>query len=156
MCVVGLLALVSVYMRPRLPPAGGARPHIVGVPIERARDQMRTWVEAAVDASGELRASKSMYEMSSGDSVGTVALMHDDEIRALVLLEKIRPGSTHIWSINCADRWSGSLMVSSLCRVPHNLTLASTVHPRWRIAFAFFASDDDEAEDGDDAMLALW
>ena len=119
---------------------GSQRPRIVGISLERARKQLQAWTSAVGEEDWDMRSAMLMYDMANARYHGTVALVYDDDIRALALLERLA-NSTHVRSINCADLSSGTVLVSAMCHVSGNLTLAYTVHPRWHIAFTFFSKE---------------
>lgn len=115
-------------------PAPG-RPRIVPVPLETAQAQIMQW---EIDNKGKgLQAARRLYHVQNTPNIGTLALMFGYEIHALVLMERVR-GTVCIWSIDCVDSQSGTLMVSALCKAPQRMELKYTVHPRWHIAKGFF------------------
>jgi len=116
-------------------PANGV-PRIVTIPIGHAREQLRTW---AHDVGGwDLCTSNVMYDAADPSTHGAIALVIEDEVRAMALLENRRPSEVSVSAINCIDSSSGSLLLKAMCHVEPNVTVAYTVHPRWHVARAFY------------------
>jgi len=94
--VVPLLLALHAYMLPHGVPGfrNDREPRIVGIPLEHARAQIQRWADA--ETHGDERANaRLVYEVANARHVGSVALVDDDEIKALALLERIA-NSTHL------------------------------------------------------------
>ena len=79
-----------------------------------------------------------IFEMSRD---AAPALVLDDDVRALVLLQKLG-NQTYVWSIDCADASSGTALLRAMCHVSHDMALGYTVQSRWWVAKSFFLSGE--------------
>ena len=79
-----------------------------------------------------------MYTMDPSREVACVGFCVDNDTVAIALFERI-DDRLFVWDITCTDTGSGSRLVRAMTRQQrHTFTFGHTVHPRWRIARAYY------------------
>lgn len=134
------LSLVLAYVL-RVPRDAG--PHVVALPLQQARSELRRMADAA-DGDGRrhqsasLRTSLRMYDVRPPHSLKCIAVAYDGSVHAVALLERLER-NIHVWNIECDDESSGTILVAALHHVPQRIVFEHTLHPRWALASACFA-----------------
>ena len=114
-------------------------PRVAPLPVARSRVRIERKSAEAIDAERRrvLMWSRRMYRDLPSD-VGSVAVTRDGAVCAVALLEKSASGVV-VRDIAAFDDGSGTLLLRTLARaLGTSLRPSRTLHPRWRVARAFF------------------
>lgn len=145
-----LAAIASV------PCASLAVPRIVPVDLPTARGWVQEWarearrarrdgrVHVAMPLERELTASVRAYATNATDSLGVIAVVSHDAPNAVALLERVTGAKLVVWDVSCAPgTTAGTALMRTLREVVgvDDVRMARTVHPRWRLAFAYAGTD---------------
>ena len=113
-----------------------------GREARRARRDGR--VHVAMPLERELTASVRAYATNATDSLGVIAVVSHDAPNAVALLERVTGAKLVVWDVSCAPgTTAGTALMRTLREVVgvDDVRMARTVHPRWRLAFAYAGTD---------------
>ena len=115
-------------------------PRVVPMTLATSRVVLGVWEKEKKggmgEKNGEFSRSLRKYEVPPSENLGVVALVRDEEPRALALLEKIGPVTVMLWDVTCVDDSSGTLLVRSLVAAAPRLHAGTGLADRWRLALA--------------------
>ena len=119
-------------------------PKVFSLPVVHGNIMVNTWMQEHRDSLA-LRRSKQVYDgfrrkyECPSPSLKCVALLNEDRIGAIALLEKIEQ-SLVLWDLSINDDSSGSTLLRTICTTTPSLKVASTVDDRWKIASLYYTN----------------
>lgn len=131
----------------------GGRPTVVPLPLHDGRTALQRWLmetpHSANDRIASLITSLAVLDARRNDEAGLVGIKHDNDIKAVALLERSPDRSSlRLHTVQTQDKYSGTLLVNVLARqTAYNLTLSHTVDDRWRVAFMYARPVPNETQD---------
>ena len=123
----------------------GMMPRIVVVSPREARDAVAAWTPRTPVHAQEVADATRLLDVAPSRKLMCAAIVTEHTIRAVGLIEEIRPQTIVLWTIATSDDDSGTRLLKTFHRLMGSgMHLQNTVSPRWHIAWSYFETDVKE------------
>tara|TARA_B100002051_G_C16208480_1_gene380003 strand:+ start:72 stop:500 length:429 start_codon:yes stop_codon:yes gene_type:complete len=122
-----------------------ASPRVVPLTLAESASVIYEWtrgVETLSDRVRELETSRRMYEAGEGTR-GSIGVVYEGSVHSVALLEKAEDDRIVLCNV-CTSPTprgvdAGSVLLKAVAHAQPDLSLSPALHPRWKIAHAFFS-----------------
>ena len=121
-------------------------PRVIPLALTESASIIYGWsraVETAPHRVVELQASRRMYQAKSPlGTLGSIGVIYGKSVHSVALLEQMDDERTILWDV-CTSPFAdgtraGTVLLEAMVKAQPNITLGHTLHPRWKVARAFY------------------